>query len=124
VTALGETDTENGWREHKATGGCLVHVPSGEVVLRGLSMPHSPRLYQGQLYLLDSGRGAYGGLGQHAVRQQWVRPEQDLIQGRVSGFGFGRTTAAIRTDQGRSNPAMKRPSCEKVAPIAGVILWP
>jgi hypothetical protein len=36
VTALGETDTENGWREHKATGGCLIHVPSGEVVLRGL----------------------------------------------------------------------------------------
>jgi uncharacterized protein (TIGR03032 family) len=32
-------------------------VPSGEVVLRGLSMPHSPRLYQGQLYLLDSGHG-------------------------------------------------------------------
>jgi uncharacterized protein (TIGR03032 family) len=58
VTALGETDTENGWREHKTTGGCLIQVPSGEVVLRGLSMPHSPRLYQGQLYLLDSGHGA------------------------------------------------------------------
>jgi uncharacterized protein (TIGR03032 family) len=58
VTALGETDIENGWREQKATGGCLIHVLSGEVVLRGLSMPHSPRLYQGQLYLLDSGRGA------------------------------------------------------------------
>jgi uncharacterized protein (TIGR03032 family) len=58
VTALGETDTENGWREHKATGGCLIHVPSGEVVLGGLSTPHAPRIYQGQLYLLDSGRGA------------------------------------------------------------------
>lgn len=58
VTALGETDSENGWRENKASGGCLIHVPSGEVVLRGLSMPHSPRLYKGQLYLLDSGYGA------------------------------------------------------------------
>jgi uncharacterized protein (TIGR03032 family) len=58
VTALGETDSENGWRKHKATGGCLIHGPTGEVVLRGLSMPHSPRLYQGQLYLLDSGHGA------------------------------------------------------------------
>jgi uncharacterized protein (TIGR03032 family) len=57
VTVLAETDTENGWREHKASGGCLIHVPSGEVVLRGLSMPHSPRLYQGQLYVLDSGHG-------------------------------------------------------------------
>ena len=36
VTALGETDTENGWREHKATGRCLIHVPCGEVVLKGL----------------------------------------------------------------------------------------
>jgi uncharacterized protein (TIGR03032 family) len=58
VTALGETDSENGWREHKATGGCLIDVRSGEVRLRGLSMPHSPRLYNGQLYLLDSGHGA------------------------------------------------------------------
>ena len=57
VTALGETDAENGWREHKASGGCLIHVPSGETVLRGLAMPHSPRLYQGQVYLLDSGHG-------------------------------------------------------------------
>jgi uncharacterized protein (TIGR03032 family) len=58
ITVLGESDTENGWREGKASGGCLLHVPSGEVVLRGLSMPHSPRLYNGQLYLLNSGQGA------------------------------------------------------------------
>lgn len=57
VTALGETDVENGWREHKATGGCLIHVPTDEVVLRGLSMPHSPRVYNGDIYLLDSGHG-------------------------------------------------------------------
>lgn len=57
VTALGECDSENGWRLNKASGGCLIHVPSGEVVLRGLAMPHSPRFYNGQLYLLDSGHG-------------------------------------------------------------------
>lgn len=58
VTTLGETDTDNGWREHKASGGSLIQVSSGEVVLRGLAMPHSPRLYRSQLYLLDSGHGA------------------------------------------------------------------
>jgi uncharacterized protein (TIGR03032 family) len=58
VTALGQSDQENGWREHKATGGCLLHVATGERVLGGLAMPHSPRLYDGQLYLLDSGHGA------------------------------------------------------------------
>ncbi len=58
VTVLGESNTENGWREQKASGGCLIHVSTGEIVLRGLAMPHSPRLYQGQLYLLDSGNGS------------------------------------------------------------------
>jgi uncharacterized protein (TIGR03032 family) len=57
VTALGETDAENGWRESKATGGCLIHVSSDEIVTRGLSMPHSPRHYIGSVYLLDSGKG-------------------------------------------------------------------
>lgn len=58
ATALGETATEQGWRDQKATGGCLIEVASGAVVMRELAMPHSPRLYRGQLYLLDSGRGS------------------------------------------------------------------
>lgn len=58
VTVLGETNTENGWRENKAQGGCLLEVATGKTILRGLSMPHSPRLYQGSLYFLDSGNGS------------------------------------------------------------------
>jgi uncharacterized protein (TIGR03032 family) len=57
VTALGATDTAQGWRPDKATGGCLVAVPGGEVVAGGLSMPHSPRLHDGRLWLLESGTG-------------------------------------------------------------------
>ena len=57
VTALGETDTADGWREHKPHGGVLIDVPSGEVLLRGLSMPHSPRIYGEQVWLLESGTG-------------------------------------------------------------------
>src|SRR5581483_8201790 len=37
--------------------GCLIDVPSGETVLRGLSMPHSPRWHDGRLWLLESGTG-------------------------------------------------------------------
>lgn len=58
VTALGETDTPGGWRANKASGGLLIDVATGEVLLRGLSMPHSPRWYNNQLYLLESGEGS------------------------------------------------------------------
>ena len=57
VTALGETDTANGWRANKPRGGCLMEVTSGEVISRGLSMPHSPRWHDGRLWLLESGTG-------------------------------------------------------------------
>jgi uncharacterized protein (TIGR03032 family) len=60
VTALGETDTPQGWRERKADGGCLIDVESGETVARGLSMPHSPRWYADRLWVLESGKGEVG----------------------------------------------------------------
>ncbi len=58
VTALGETDTAGGWRANKRSGGILMDVERNEVLLRGLSMPHSPRLWAGRLWLLESGQGS------------------------------------------------------------------
>ena len=57
VTALGTTDLRDGWRAEKPKGGCVIDVPSGEFVSRGLSMPHSPRWHDGRLWLLESGTG-------------------------------------------------------------------
>jgi len=57
VTALAEADTADGWRERKRDGGCLIDANSGELLVRGLSMPHSPRIAQGGLWLLNSGHG-------------------------------------------------------------------
>ena len=60
VTALGETDEPAGWRADKARGGILMDVDSGEVITRGLSMPHSPRWYAGRLWVCESGAGTFG----------------------------------------------------------------
>jgi uncharacterized protein (TIGR03032 family) len=59
VTALGETNAAGGWRETKASGGIVMDVPSGKIVLRGLSMPHSPRIYNEHFWLLESGKGTF-----------------------------------------------------------------
>ena len=58
ATAFSATDTPEGWREHKLDGGCVIDVASGEIVARGFSMPHSPRVRQDRLWLLDSGNGS------------------------------------------------------------------
>ncbi|MCX7557572.1 TIGR03032 family protein [Xanthomonadaceae bacterium JHOS43] len=58
VTALGETDDLQGWRRNKRDGGLLIDCVENRVVVRGLSMPHSPRWHAGKLWVLESGRGA------------------------------------------------------------------
>ncbi|HSL85198.1 MAG TPA: TIGR03032 family protein, partial [Thermoanaerobaculia bacterium] len=60
VTAVARSDERQGWRAHRADGGVVLDVDSGEVVASGLSMPHSPRLHRGELYVLDSGHGDFG----------------------------------------------------------------
>ena len=57
ATALSQTDFKHGWRKKKMHSGVLMSVPEGSILLEGLSMPHSPRLYEGQLYFLESGKG-------------------------------------------------------------------
>lgn len=58
LTALAQTNTAQGWREHKADGGVLMDCVADETIARGLAMPHSPRWHDGRLWLLESGRGA------------------------------------------------------------------
>jgi uncharacterized protein (TIGR03032 family) len=60
VTAVSTSDVADGWRDRRQDGGCLLEVPSGRVVAAGLSMPHSPRLYRGRVWLLNSGAGTLG----------------------------------------------------------------
>lgn len=74
VTAVSRTDVADGWRDRRRDGGCVVDVTSNEVVLTGLSMPHSPRVYRNQLWLLNSGTGYFG--------------KVDLEQGRFEPIAF------------------------------------
>ncbi len=58
VTMMAESDEPAGWRPTKSTSGCLMDIDSGQVVSRGMAMPHSPRVYQDRLFVLNSGLGA------------------------------------------------------------------
>jgi uncharacterized protein (TIGR03032 family) len=60
VSAISRSDVADGWRERRRDGGVIVDVASGEVVAQGLSMPHSPRLHGGRLWVLNSGLGELG----------------------------------------------------------------
>ena len=60
VTAVSQSDIVNGWRDRRAEGGCIIDVATNEIVTDKLSMPHSPRWHDGQLWVLNSGTGYLG----------------------------------------------------------------
>lgn len=60
VTAVSRSDAADGWRDHREHGGILIDCASNEIIADGLSMPHSPRLHDGRLWLLNSGTGEFG----------------------------------------------------------------
>lgn len=60
VTCVAKTNVLDGWREHRREGGMVLDIESGEAVVTGLSMPHSPRLHNGKLWLIQTGTGEFG----------------------------------------------------------------
>ncbi len=60
VTAVSQSDIVNGWRDRRSEGGCIIDITTNEIITDKLSMPHSPRWHQGQLWLLNSGTGFLG----------------------------------------------------------------
>jgi uncharacterized protein (TIGR03032 family) len=99
VTALGTTDTPQGWRERKADGGVLIDVPSGEIVARGLSMPHSPRWYGGRLWVLESGKGEVGVVDLDTGRVETVA----RLPGFTRGLAFAGPLAFVGLSQVRES---------------------
>ncbi len=84
VTVLAESDEPAGWRPTKATSGCVIDVKSDEVILRGLSMPHSPRVYQRKLYALDSGRGGLISIDRETGQAETI----EQVPGYTRGLAF------------------------------------
>lgn len=56
VTALGATNEKEGWRKNLA-GGVLIDVAANRIVAHDLWLPNSPRMHNGKIWLLESGRG-------------------------------------------------------------------
>jgi uncharacterized protein (TIGR03032 family) len=102
VTALGDTDTAGDWRANKALGGILMDIPSGEIVARGLCMPHSPRLNGGRLWLLESGTGQLALIDPASGRRQAVAE----LPGFARGLAFAGPYAFVGLSKIRPSSAM------------------
>jgi len=99
TTCVAATNLSEAWREHRRDGGVVVDVASGEIVARGLSMPHSPRLYRDRLWLVQSGTGEFGHVDLATGRFEPVC----FLQGFARGVAFLGDHAVIGVSRPREN---------------------
>ena len=95
ITALGETNEAAGWRKNKANGGIIIDIPSNEIICRGLSMPHSPRWYREELWVLESGNGSLAKVDLSSGKLTTVTQ----IPGFTRGLAFWENLAFIGLSQ-------------------------
>ena len=91
VTVMARTDTPAGWRTMRNDSGAVLDVASGETVTAGLAMPHSPRWHEGNLYVLNSGRGSL----EHVDLATGDREPVALLPGYARGLALHRGLAFV-----------------------------
>lgn len=102
ATAYSHADTAGGWREGEKEDGLLIHCESGEVLARGLAMPHSPRVYDGKLWVLEGLAGCLSVVNPATGAVERVA----TFPGFARGLDFAGTFAFVGTSKtGESSPA-------------------
>lgn len=99
VTAVSRSDVGDGWRDRRLDGGVVIDTDSNEVVCAGLSMPHSPRLHAGRLWLLNSGAGEFGYVDLTSGRFEPV----SFLPGYLRGLAFCGDFAIVGLSTCREN---------------------
>lgn len=105
VTAVSRSDTIDGWRDRRSSGGIVIDVETDEVVCNGLSMPHSPRIHRGNLWILNAGTGELGVIEfKDKEKQQGEFKPKVFCPGFLRGLRFYGNLAFV----GLSKPRYKR----------------
>ncbi|MEM7107119.1 MAG: TIGR03032 family protein [Bacteroidota bacterium] len=86
ASALGRSNTPEGWRACKAHGGIVIDIPSDEILAEGLGMPHSPRIIQKELFLLLSATGELAKVDRNSGKVEIIKKLNGFARG-MSSFG-------------------------------------
>lgn len=83
MSALGNGNTPESWRINKAGGGVIIDVESNEIIARDLAMPHSPRIYNGELYTLLSATGELIKINCQSGNYEVIKKFDGFVRGMV-----------------------------------------
>jgi len=90
----------------KSTGGVLIDVDSDGIVRQRLSMPHSPRKYDGRFWILESAKGTFAAVDLASGRVETIAE----LPGFTRGLAFAGRFAFIGLSQVRESNIFAYPA--------------
>jgi uncharacterized protein (TIGR03032 family) len=104
VSLFAKTDEREGWRKQRLTGGGVIDLRTDEFVVKGLAMPHSPRVYRDRLWLLHSGAGELG----YVDRASRTFFAIESCPGYVRGLDFHGDHAVVGMSKGKDDDGFQK----------------
>ena len=119
ATAFNEGNTPQSWRENVTTSGVIFDLETNETIVKGLPMPHSPRLFGNELFVLLSATGELAKINVQNGSYDVVCK----IGGFVRGMSFHKDYAFIGLSKLRQNSSTfaKLPFAKK-ANQSGIVI--
>jgi len=81
VSALGQGNHAESWRENRTSGGILIDTDSQDIVAENLPMPHSPRVYDKKLYVLLSASGELAEIDVNTGKYKAIKKLNGFVRG-------------------------------------------
>jgi uncharacterized protein (TIGR03032 family) len=123
VTACAATDIVDGWRDHRRDGGVVIDVEANRIVAEGLSMPHSPRVHDGGLWVLDAGSGHLCRIDPQTGRRENVAFCPGFLRGLTFAGPYAVLTASLpRYGRFQGLPLEDELARRKAVPWCGVFI--
>lgn len=98
MSAVSQSDLLNGWREKREKGGVIIDIETDRIVTDELSMPHSPRVANGTLWVLDSGRGYIARVNETTGKRENVAFCPGFLRGLSIWNGHAIVTLSLPRD--------------------------
>lgn len=94
ATLAAQTDEPRGWRDFQVGGGAVFDTVTNQPVALGLTLPAAPRLYHGDLWLMESGSGYFGRIDRKTGRFERMILCPGLVRGLDFYDGYAVTTTS------------------------------
>ena len=118
VTAFGKTVKSGGWRLNKLIGGFLYDIKEDRYLCENLPMPHSPRVYKNELYLLLSATEEFVKIDRTTGEKETITK----LDGFIRGLSFYENYAFIGVSKLRKSHTFGDLPIARKRLYAGVVI--